>query len=69
MADPRGGGGGGLRGLKTLPSARPAMNKLINLRIINYMIDELKTKRLVNVSELISIRPKVCVSVCGGGGV
>ena len=28
MADP-GGGGGGLRGLKTPPSARPVMNKLI----------------------------------------
>ena len=36
MADP----GGGLRGLKTPPSARPAMNKLT----YDYMIDELKNE-------------------------
>ena len=47
------------------------MNKLTNEYLITWLTSW-KTKRLVNASELISIRPKVCVSVCvcvcvGGG--
>ena len=64
VADP-GGRGGGSKGSKDTPSARPAMNKLT----YEYLITRLtswKTKRLVN---WLAFDPKcVWVCVCVGGG-